>query len=169
MSAELVSHPIRINSGEFAFAEGKAVLETVLGSCVAITFWDSRHRVGAMCHYLLPERPKRSEQKEAGCYADESIQAITGRFRNMGVLPGDLEVRMFGGGNMFPTVLHVNIAPIGDRNIEAGRRLLETCGCALVQVDLAGEVHRKITFDIQTGKVEVQLGDKLGSAQKVKP
>lgn len=158
-----------VHPGEFAFAEGNTVLQTVLGSCVAITFWDPKHRIGAMCHYLLPERPKHAEGKDPGCYADESIRAITGRFRNLGVKPGHLEVRMFGGGNMFPTVPHVNIAAIGDRNIEAGRALLEACGCSIVQVDLAGEVHRKIAFDIHTGKVGIQHGDKLGPSQKVKP
>jgi len=161
------SKVLTLNPGEFAFAEGEAVLQTVLGSCVAITFWNPRRSFGAMCHYILPDRPANSVGKEAGCYADETLGAIAQRFRNLGIQPGDLEVRMFGGGNMFPNLPPSNLPLIGDRNIEAGRLLLETYGFTLTQMDLAGEVHRKVTFELRSGRVHLEHGHKQGPTQKV--
>lgn len=168
MSPNASPQLILLSPGEFLFAEGDTILQTTLGSCVAITFWDPRRRFGAMCHYILPVRPASSDHRKPGCYADETIQAIWMRFRNLGVQPESLEVRMFGGGNMFPSLPPVRRPLIGERNIEAGQQLLKAHGFCVQQMDLAGDVHRRITFEIQTGRVRVELGDKLESARGVK-
>jgi chemotaxis protein CheD len=49
---ELFLHP-----GEYAFGDAQTRIRTLLGSCVAITFWHPVLKTGAMCHYLLPARP----------------------------------------------------------------------------------------------------------------
>jgi chemotaxis protein CheD len=41
--------------------------------------------------------------------------------------PEEYEVKMFGGGNMFPNSLGTDGADVGTRNIESGRRLLNRC------------------------------------------
>lgn len=168
MSADLPPKVITLNPGEYAFAEGESVLQTLLGSCVAVTFWDPKRRLGAMCHFILPERPKNTQHKDPGCYADEALRAITQRFHNMGIQAENLEVRMFGGGNMFPDLPLTKKVLIGDQNIEAGQVLLEALGFSLSQVDLAGDLHRKITFEVYTGRVLVKLGDKVEPGRKGK-
>jgi chemotaxis protein CheD len=155
---------ITLNPGELAFAEGDTILQTLLGSCVAVTFWDARWRIGAMCHYMLPVRPSARDTGHSGRYADEALCAIAQRFEAMSIHPSRLEVRMFGGGNMFAKVLSIRRRLIGDLNIEAGRYLLEDLGFKICEEDLAGEVRRKVVFELPTGRVTVEHGQTLGQS-----
>ena len=170
MLSEQALRIITLKPGEFVFAEGRSRVQTLLGSCVSITFWDARHRLGAMCHYMLPERPssKRGDS-HLGRYGAEVLEHILEKFRNRGIVIPNLEVRMFGGGNMFDPSLQVDDAiSIGPRNIQAGRRFLKEYGLRLIQEDLAGEVSRRVTFEILTGTVFVEQGASLpiGSRRK---
>lgn len=70
------SHAIDIflQPGEFYFGDRETRLRTILGSCVAITLWHPRLRIGGMCHYLLPMRRGHHDEAELdGRYADDSL------------------------------------------------------------------------------------------------
>ncbi len=43
--------------GELYLAREPAIIRTILGSCVGVTFWSARLGVGALCHSLLPRCP----------------------------------------------------------------------------------------------------------------
>ncbi|HJV89202.1 MAG TPA: chemotaxis protein CheD [Holophagaceae bacterium] len=151
------------------FAEGATILETLLGSCVAITFWEPRFKVGAMCHYLLPVCPPGKDPAHAGRYADTTLNLLTDGFKVRGIRPEALHVRMFGGGDMFKRTLSLKRRLIGELNIEAGRYLLEELGYTILQEDLAGEVCRKVLFHLPTGDVQVEHGGGLGLSGRIKP
>ncbi|HJV22566.1 MAG TPA: chemotaxis protein CheD [Holophagaceae bacterium] len=160
---------IILRPGDVAFAEGATILQTLLGSCVAITFWDPRFKVGAMCHYMLPVCPPGRDPAHAGRYADATLDLITEGFKARGIRPEALHVRMFGGGDMFKRTLSLKKRLIGELNIEAGRYLLEELGYAILEEDLAGEVSRRVIFHLPTGTVEVERGGVLGVSGRIKP
>lgn len=144
--------------GEYAFGKSGVVIQTLLGSCVAFTFWHRQLRSGAMCHYMLPTRPVNRPAESSGRYGEEVLGAIVDRFRALGLGPGALEVRMFGGANMFPGL--TGEAPsIGDRNIEVGRDLMARMGLRIAQEDLGGPLHRRVIFEIASGRVDVHYGE----------
>lgn len=163
MLSEQAPRVIILKPGEFAFGEGRSRIQTLLGSCVSLTFWDARHRLGAMCHYMLPERPssKRGDT-HLGRYGTEVMAHILEALRNRGVAVPRLEIRMFGGGNMFDPSLQMDEAiSVGPRNVQAGRQFLRDHGLRLCQEDTAGEVSRRLTFEISTGAVMVERGAAL--------
>jgi hypothetical protein len=55
---------IFLQPGEFYFGDHETRIRTLLGSCVAITMWHPRLRIGGMCHYLLPMHRGRSGKTE---------------------------------------------------------------------------------------------------------
>ena len=59
--------------GELFFGKDVACLHTLLGSCVAVTLWHPRLRIGGMCHYLLPGRNRPPNQPRDGKFGDEAI------------------------------------------------------------------------------------------------
>jgi len=152
-----------LEPGEVAFAKAPACLRTHLGSCVAITFWHPRLKLGAMCHYLVPERPGSEPAALNGKFAEDAIAMIAQRFRFQGLSLGDFEVKMFGGGNMFPDLPMGEAVPIGEKNAEAGRRLLNGAGFRVLREDLAGVGPRSVRFDLQSGEVWVHQGPWAGS------
>lgn len=45
---------VTLQPGEFHFGGANTRIQTLLGSCVAITLWHPIRRIGGMCHYMLP-------------------------------------------------------------------------------------------------------------------
>lgn len=147
-SVEIFLHP-----GEYAFAEAGMRIRTVLGSCVAITLWHPRLRIGGMCHYLLPARSGGAAAGLDGRYAEEAVELLMQEAARRGTRAGEYQVKLFGGGNMLAADVGVAPLHVGLRNVEAGRRLLYERGMASVVEHVGSKGHRNIVFDIGSGNV----------------
>lgn len=147
---------INLNPGDFFFGDHAARVRTVLGSCVSITMWHGQRRIGGMCHYMLPERGQKAARQLDGRYAEDALALFLLEIEHHGTEPQEYEVKLFGGGRMFAGA---NSAPqgttshIGQRNIAAGRRLLQEHGFDVQSEHLAGIGHRNLLFDLTSGKV----------------
>jgi len=148
-----------LHPGEYAFGDEQSRIRTLLGSCVAITFWHPALRVGAMCHYLLPSRSSAKTSRE-GDYADEVIPIIARRFQDQGLGAEEFHVKMFGGSNMFPDLSLDEVLSVGSKNIYMGERLLGEWGFKVAKADLAGISQRMVIFELWSGDVWVRQGPK---------
>lgn len=147
---------IFLQPGEFYFGDATTRIRTLLGSCVAMTMWHPLHRVGGMCHYMLPTRRKRGGALD-GRYADEAIEMFLREAARYNTPAGDYQIKLFGGGNMFPGYRpRVAGTDIGSSNIEAAHRLLERHRLILSAQDLGRSGHRYVIFDIHNGHVWVR-------------
>jgi chemotaxis protein CheD len=160
---------IFLNPGDYAFGDASTRIRTILGSCVAVTFWHPQRRVGAMCHYLLPSRAASQTEPPGGKYAEDVIPLITDRFRTRDLQPGAIQVKMFGGSNMFPDLTLGESLTIGAKNIQVGLTVLTRCGFNILNYDLAGGTNRTVVFDIGTGEVWVRQGQGPTLAQILDP
>jgi chemotaxis protein CheD len=150
---------IFLQPGEVYMGDRETRIRTLLGSCVAITWWHPKWQIGLMCHYLLPSRPRskpRGDQALDGRYADEAFQLVRHYIQAAGTLPVDYEVKMFGGGQMLS---HADkpMPAVEDRNIEYGKQWLAGHGFRLSREHLAGLGHRHIVFDLANGDVWVRF------------
>ncbi|WP_024694966.1 chemoreceptor glutamine deamidase CheD [Pseudomonas syringae] len=143
--------------GEVAFSTRPARLRTLLGSCVAITLWHPRRHIGGMCHFMLPGRKRSKEQPLDGKYADEALELLIGHVRANNTRPEDYEVKLFGGGQMFPE--HRNDLgkhDVANLNIGAALFLAEHYHLHLIAQDLGRTGYRNIMFDLWSGNVWVR-------------
>lgn len=151
---------IFLQPGEFYFGEDNTRVRTVLGSCVAMTLWHPKLRIGGMCHYMLPTRPAReAAETPDGRYADEAMQLFMRELKASRTRPADFQVKLFGGGNMFarqPGSSRLRHMDISERNVEAGRALLRQHGFRLAAEDLGGLGHRNVMLDLWSGDVWVK-------------
>ena len=150
---------IFLQPGELFVADANFQIRTILGSCVSITLWHPRLRVGGMSHFLLPTRTSRIGVGALdGRYGDEALQLMFQDLKAAGANPAQCEAKIFGGGNMFPGKQY---APgqqaaglsVGKRNGEAALALLHENGIAVVAEHLYGIGHRQIIFDVSKGDV----------------
>ena len=74
------------------------------------------------------------------------------RFGAMSHFLLECEGKIFGGGNMFPAQRAAGV-PVGRRNGEAARGLLQAHGIEVVSESLFGDGHRQVVFDVATGDV----------------
>jgi chemotaxis protein CheD len=144
-----------LQPGEFYFGEEKTRIRTLLGSCVAVTLWHPRLRIGGMAHYMLPQRPNRAtDQPLDGRYAREVMLMFQRELQSTRTRPAEYQVKLFGGGRMFAHVQkakrHVDVQ---DRNIDIGRQLMAQHGFKVLAEDLGGDGHRSVVFDLWSGDV----------------
>jgi chemotaxis protein CheD len=150
-----------LDPGEYYFGEDTTRVRTLLGSCVAVTMWHPRRRIGGMCHFLLPDRGRREATGVDGRYGVEAIGMLMRQAENARTHPREYLFKLFGGGNMFP---HLEKRPdndIGGKNIECARRFLENAGFAIDASHLGGNVYRNVVFDIWSGNVWMKHRDVL--------
>lgn len=143
---------IFLQPGDYWFGGADTCIRTLLGSCVAITLWNAKRKLGAMCHIMLPHRVSLKEQGALdGRYADEAVALMLKDIRQAGCRPIDFEAKLFGGGSMLPTHGIGEILP--DRNIEAAKQLIQQAGWVLQAEHTGGRGSRQLRFDIATGEV----------------
>lgn len=145
---------IFLQPGEYFVADANYQIRTMLGSCVSITLWHPIKRVGAMSHFLLPQRGlTRAGDALDARYGDEAMELMLNKLRTLGISPAQCQGKVFGGGNMFPHHCHARSIPVGQRNGEAALDLLAYHGVPTVSENLFGMGHRQIIFDLRNGDV----------------
>lgn len=141
-----------LNPGDFYFGEGHTRISTLLGSCVSITLWHPRHRIGGMCHYMLAERQRPSGTPPDGRFGSEAFELFLHNVKAAGTRPSEYQAKLFGGANMLsgPDGKQMDIGP---RNVAYGRQLLVDRQIALMVEHVGGSGRRKLHFDLWSGDV----------------
>ncbi len=146
---EVFLHP-----GDFYFGGPETRIVTLLGSCVSITVWSPRLRVGGMCHFMLPSRGVIPEGASYdGRFGDEAMLLLMKKIWNLGADPFEFEAKVFGGANMFQLQCQKNEMNVGDRNIEMALILLQRYEIPIKAKHLGGDGHRKLMLDVWNGDV----------------
>ena len=156
--ALLVLPDLNLQPGELYLARGPAILRTILGSCVGVTFWSQRLGAAALCHGVLPRCPRvwppGSKPSDGHRYVDFSIRYLAQQFDALGAIRNELVVKVFGGAD----VLHVaetsrHRPTVGALNCKAALEVLEEEGFTVSASDLGGTRGRRIHFHTGTGEV----------------
>ncbi|MES2265102.1 MAG: chemotaxis protein CheD [Pseudomonadota bacterium] len=144
--------------GEHFVGDARHRIRTLLGSCVSITLWHPRRRIGAMSHFLLSVGEKSHVAQLNGRYCEGAIALMLGELEQVGINPSECQAKIFGGGMMFPQIERANVQGIGRRNGEMAERLLMAHNIPVVSESLFGVGHRHIIFNVRTGDVWVRQG-----------
>jgi len=157
---------ISVQPGQLYLARDPMILQTILGSCVGVTFFSERLGAGALCHGVLPRCPRGVGGSDGHRYVDFSIRYLAGQFDALGAFRQEMEVKLFGGAD----VLHVSEArahkaTIGELNCQTALEVLEEEGFRVAAADLGGTRGRTIQFHTGTGEVLVHLLARLNSAE----
>ncbi len=141
-----------LNPGELYFGGGNTRISTLLGSCVSITLWHPRLRIGGMCHYMLARRARAASGPLDGRYADEAFAILLEHVSAAGTRPGEYQAKLFGGANMLSD-LAADGVDIGRSNVAQGEGLLASRQIALLAEHVGGSSQRKLHFDLWSGDV----------------
>ena len=144
-----------VHPGEMHFGDRDTRILTILGSCVAIVAWHPLLVIGGMSHYLLPGNRSKPRKVLNGRYSEDALELLSREFLQRGVGLGECQIKLFGGGNMFP-VHHGAAADqvqIGHQNIEAARGLMRRYNLKPMVEHVGGDGHRKLEFEVASGEV----------------
>ena len=145
----------KILPGEYYVTLESELISTVLGSCISACVRDKVLGFGGMNHFMLPET---SAQRLHA--ADEAVVGVATRYGNFamehlintilqqGGKRQNLEVKLFGGGKILPT-----LSDVGQKNIDFILDYINTEGLSLLAQDLGDIYPRKVLYYPASGKV----------------
>jgi chemotaxis protein CheD len=101
--------------GEFAIAsdDDNIGFETLLGSCVAIMFYDSVTRIKGMNHFLLPSTYSSNDDMKYGLF---SVESMLNEMYKLGCKKENMSAKIAGGADIMN--LTSGSKSIGYRNVE---------------------------------------------------
>jgi len=147
---------ITVGVADYAVARGDVTLVTVgLGSCVAIVLHDPSTNVGGLAHILLPDETLSRDTANAAKFATTAVPLLLQEMKHLGAR-GEVVARIAGGAAMFRSLLASSGLNVGERNVDATRRVLHDAGVRLAGEDVGGEHGRSVYFSLRTGQVRVR-------------
>ena len=127
--------------GEFAVGSDadQIAFKTLLGSCVAIMFYDKVTRVKGMNHFLLPKTNNTNDDMKYGLY---SVEAMLNEMYKLGCSKGNMIAKISGGADIMQ--INMSSQSIGFRNVEFAKDFCKSEGFKLVGEHTRGEHGRLI-------------------------
>ncbi len=138
---------INIGMSDIAFGGGGQIFRIVgLGSCVALTIYDTDTGYSAMAHVMLPKSthtvPKDSSP---GKFADTAVNYIIGKYISEGISISSLRAKIAGGSCMFRKIEGGKLN-IGEKNTLSIKKILKNLNIPLVAEDTGGSHGRTVEF-----------------------
>ena len=130
-----------IIGGEFAVVGDfeEIGFKTLLGSCVAIMFYDKEKKVKGMNHFLLPATENSNEDMKYGLY---SVEAMLNEMYKLGCKKENMAAKISGGADI------MNISSmsksIGHRNVEFAHTFCKSEGFRILSDHTRGNDGRVI-------------------------
>jgi chemotaxis protein CheD len=144
---DLPAKQVSLKQGEIQFGIEPTVLNTILGSCVAVCLWDSKRGVGGMNHFVLPSDPKGERNPR---YGDVAIDELIAGLRQNGSRVSDLQAKIFGGAAVLPVG---GAQSVGTSNVLLALQRLSFERIPVTGRRTGGTLGQQIRFHTRTGEV----------------
>ncbi|GAB2181956.1 chemoreceptor glutamine deamidase CheD [Denitratisoma sp. agr-D3] len=157
---------VNINPGGWMISRDRPI-STLLGSCVAVCFYDPQLKLMGMNHFLLPTITNSSyAETDVVLNGDYAMEVLLNGMLKLGARRERLVAKAFGGGNIVSSIRNA----IGDRNAEFAKEWLARENIPLVAANLGGGWSRKVICVPATGdafcrRMLVNQGDSLATVR----
>jgi chemotaxis protein CheD len=146
---------IEVDMGKIAAAKYKEVdhlTSTGVGSCLVITLYDPKLKLGAIAHAMLSHETRHANAKPDAIYIDTAIEQMLEELLSRGAVRERLEAKIVGAANMF--VAFKSDVPM--RNVVSAKEKLKQEGIRLVGECVGGSIGRSVELALDTGIITVK-------------
>jgi len=149
---------ITVGMGEIKVSKSPHIIAAVgLGSCIAVTLFDSSAKIGGLAHVVLPSVKEAIDRSNPIRFADVAISAMIDDMKRLGADIRFISAKIFGGANMFPEIIFSpSPMDVGKRNIKAVQQELKKHKISLVALEVGDHIGRTVMFNINDGSVVVK-------------
>jgi len=150
---DLTQHFLKVGEGH-VFTQ-PTLSQTVLGSCVTVTFHCPRLELGGITHALMPgwrDYEARMSEDIRYKYVDSGIEGLYELILDQGAKPAEIECKVFGGSNS-NDLSQLSVAP---KNVKTAFETLARLKLRIAASHVGGRLGRKLFFFSHTGDVFVK-------------
>lgn len=153
-----------IIGGEFAVGKDidNIAFKTLLGSCVAIMFYDKVEQVKGMNHFLLPATNSTNDDMKYGLY---SVEAMLNEMYKLGCSKQNMSAKISGGADIMQ-LTNIAINSIGHRNVEFAKDFCKSEGFNLISEHTRGE-HGRLILLADTFETFIKVTQKSETDNKI--
>jgi chemotaxis protein CheD len=148
---KLKKKQVIIHIGGLYASRNPVIIETVLGSCVAVCLYDEEARIGGMNHILLPGKADMRRFDTVARYGINAMELLINRIMALGGDRGRIVAKVFGGAHVIPSISLRN--GMGAKNAEFALEFLKLENFIVVSSDLGGHDTRRVYFHTDSGDV----------------
>ena len=149
---------IKIGISDLNVAKNGDVLVTyALGSCVGICLYDNVRKVAGLAHIMLPDSVGfNATGLQAHKFANLAIPKLIEKMEAAGARKACMKAKIAGGARMFASINNSSLANIGERNVIAVKRTLQTLNIPIIAEDTGKDYGRTQFLDSATGVMRVK-------------
>lgn len=139
--------------GEIAVGKEKDDLSSLgIGSCLVVTLYDSKNKIGALAHTMLPARSNPGPEGDTR-YVENAVDEMLKKLKEQGSETENLEAKLIGGANMF----NAFESDIGKGNVSSAKEKLRKEGISVIGECVGGSQGRSVEFSVASGIVTVKV------------
>lgn len=140
-----------LEAGQVIFSESPICIRTVLGSCVAVTFFEPKSKTAAIMHGLYPGIGQTT------AYTETAINKIILEYKHRGIELNRVEVKLFGGAVIQLADNPQNVSSsIKIENVRSAKKILDAYKLKIIAEDSGGTYGRELRFYTDTGDVYIK-------------
>ncbi|MCR5389157.1 MAG: chemotaxis protein CheD [Lachnospiraceae bacterium] len=133
-----------------------AIMTIGLGSCVGIAIRDKTSKIGGLVHIMLPSSLEVKSNANIAKFADTGIPELVKRLEAKGAIRSRMVAKIAGGARMFAFQSKSELSAVGERNVEATKKVLAELRIPIIAEDTGENYGRTVTFFPETGDYEIK-------------
>jgi len=151
-----MQNKIEVTMGKGAVTRAPHIISSSgLGSCVVVTLYDAKQKLGGLAHIMLPDSSSLNGDHPPYKCADTAITTLIKELRTMRATPQYMVAKLVGGAKMF--LSSDDFGPgIGDQNIISIKRILKRSRIPVIAENTGGNYGRNVEFYLDSGRVMVR-------------
>ncbi len=151
------SKMIIVGMADLNVTRAPGILTTLgLGSCVGISLYDPLNKIAGLAHVMLPDSTQIKNNSNVAKFADSAIKKLIMDMCVMGARRDFLKAKIAGGAQMFAFDSINENMRIGDRNVEASKRILSMYGIPIIANHTGSNYGRTIELYSEDGRLIVK-------------
>lgn len=143
---------IKVGMADLKLCKAPDAITTLgLGSCVGIAIRDPISKVGGLAHIMLPDSTQFSGTVNIPKYADTGAKELVRLIVANGGNRSRLVAKIAGGAQMFQFQSKNEMTAVGQRNVEAVKKVLAELKIPILANDTGLNFGRTVEFYPETG------------------
>ncbi len=143
-----------LKPGYIFLSRDPVIISSVLGSCVAVSLWDSRGLFGGMANYLYPETG--GGEAPTAKFGNVALNHLARMFFQEGATKENIRAQIFGGASV-----SAESQTVAEENIAVARQVLRKFDIKIVSEDIGGDMGRKLIYNTLTNEAIVYKANQL--------
>jgi len=134
------------------------IINTFVGSCVALCLYDSKQKMGGLAHIMIPGKGSKKQTTILPAkFSENAFERLIEKFGES----NDIVAKIVGGAHIFKHENGNGLFDVGKKNTDFIKNLLEERNIPLISEDIGKNFGRWVHLEIKTGLVTIKA--KTGS------